>query len=312
MGEVIDKLVKKLPARYWGQICSTWLKNIPTIEPPGNRPSPIVENADLAYYCEQAIPEKKKELSYASGPVAGLREEIFHESVYWLHKAVHALCGAESKVASGMLTWSIIDAYLAAYFSMRSISAILGVSICDYKGRSCVVDLCRDFKSMARMKREAESAFAEEVNVHSLGVRFDHKQCWQVLQRLLRVVYGEVWDQELSKCVNRLNSPDFARHRNRISYYVHEWLEDDLHHPAMNEDFALRAIHRDPLKLDTEDSGFTVQLAYSLLTMALTAYRDVASVGLSLKGETELISHSLGTSRHPYFGYELASILSTS
>jgi len=311
MAEYIDRLVKKLPRRSWDQISSTWLKNLPSIEPPGKCPTPIIKNEDLIYYCEEVILGKKNKLSSTSGAVAGLRAGLFHEGVYWLHKSAHALCGAESKVALGMLTWSVIDAYLAAFFSMRSISAMLGVAICDYKGRSCVIDICRDFGDMRRDKREGQSAFAEEVSVHTLSVRFDHKQCWQIFRRLLRVVRTETWGQEVSQSIRELQSTDFAHHRNQISYYVHEWLEDDLHQPIINDEFATKAIYNKSPEFNTEDSDFTLHVAYSLLSVALTAYQDIAKVGRTLKSETEILSQTLGDSRHPYYGVKLRLILST-
>lgn len=306
----IEKLVKKLPSRHWDHICSSWLPHIPKITPPGARPVPLTENADLSYWCEQATPSGNKKLSSVSGSVAGLREAIFHEGVYWLHKAVHAMYGSESKIAAGMLTWSVIDGYLAAYFSMRSISAILGVAVCDYLSKSYVVDLCRDFGNMSRVKRKGESAFAQEVGIHTFGVRFDHKQCWQILQRLLRVLHSETWGPAVSQSIYELASTDFAHHRNRISYYVHEWLKDDLHRPLAEDTFATDAIYDKCPAFNTADSAFTIHLAYSLMTVALTAYNDVAKVGVILHDETETFRQALDDSRHPYYGARLMSILS--
>ncbi len=306
----IDSLLKKLAARYWDQVASSWLRHLPQIDSPGIPPKPLSLNQDLSYLCEQARSPKPNILSSARGPAAGLRDAIFHESIYWLHKAVHSLSGAERKIAYGMLTWSVIDAYQSAYFSMRSLCAALGVVVCDYQSKSYVVDICRDFGSTKRELRVQDSAFCEDVAVYSIGVRFDHKDNWQIMQRLLRVLHNESWGEECSQKIIELKSKDFAHHRNRICYYVHEWLKNDMLAPDYDESFATQAIYKAFPILDTTNLNFTLHLAYVFARISLTAYWDVAKVGVILARESESLRGALDESRHPYYSIELASIIS--
>ncbi len=305
----LAKLTKKLRARYWHQLTHSWLRNLPEIDPPGSTPEPLLNNQDLEYLCSEAKPQGSQNVSSARAAVPGLRNSICHESIYWLHKSVHSLGAAERKIQDGVLTWSIIDAYQSAYFSMRSLCGILGVVICDYQYKSYVVDICRDFGSMRRSERELESAFAEEVSVYTLGVRFDHIQCWQIFQRLLRVLKNETWGKEYSLQIMALDTTDFAHHRNRICYYAHEWLEEDLHTPILKSDFALRAGEIDSLESYKATSYFSVSLAYTLARIALSAYWDLAELGTILTEETKLLRGSLDELRHPYYGEQLTSLI---
>lgn len=309
---LITKLTKQLPARYWDQLTSSWLRHLPSVDPPGSPPTPLINNPDIVYLCEEAKSPKSQTLSSAQAAVPGLRDSVCHESIYWLHKSVHSLGAAERKVQNGMLTWSVIDAYLSAYFSMRCLCGILGVVIFDHHNKTYVIDLCRNFGSMRIDKRELEGAFAKNVSVHTIGVRLDHKQCWQIMQRLLRVLRGETWGQDFSQQIIALESTDFAHHRNRLCYYAYEWLENDLHSPLFENDFATQTVEMEHLEFNKETSSFTINLAFTLVRTALIAYWDIAKLGTILDKETTLLKHSLDELRHPYYGQQLASFLMTS
>ncbi|EFK07010.1 conserved hypothetical protein [delta proteobacterium NaphS2] len=274
---------------------------------PGTPPAPLIENSDIEVLCEDAKASRANEFSSAQSAVAGLRESIFHESVYWLHKSIHSLGAAERKVQNGMLTWSVIDAYLSAFFSMRCLCGMLGVVICDYKNKSYVIDLCRNVGNMRRQIRNLRDAFEEKPIAYTTGVRFDHKQCWEIMQRLLRVLKEESWGKDLSQKIIDLDSKDFAHHRNRICYYAHEWLENDLHLPRYEDDFmSLRNI-----EFDKATSRFTISLALAMVRAAIAGYWDIAKIASILNEESKLIIASLDDTRHPYFGEQLISFLTT-
>lgn len=309
----LERLLKQLPTRYWLQLSQSWLREISAIDPPGARPPDLVQNEEFAAALESEVTVGSKSYESKSASVPGLRGVVFHEGIYWLHKSIHSFGAAQSKIRDGRLTWSTLDSYMASNFAMKAICAMLGVVTCDFRGKSYIVDLCRDFGKTRANVRMTESAFSAEVNFFSIKVRFDHRQSWEVFQRLLRVVKEEPWATILSQHLISIPSSKFSHHRNRICYYAHEWLQEDLHEPASERVEVDDRFHRtdDPVGfIDSLDATFYVALA--LVEAALALYYDVARVATVLNEETDLFKRSLDAERHPYCSEHLLAIFRTS
>ncbi len=118
-----DRKTAKLITRKWPEVKDAWLGYIPTIDPPGKPPeSAIGDLPTLELHVTGMSQQQPKEVVEE---IVGLRQGVFIEGLFLLHKAAHVMACAQVNVAKGLRSWSLSSAYQSAFFSMKAITHFL-------------------------------------------------------------------------------------------------------------------------------------------------------------------------------------------
>lgn len=292
------QIKKHVAGRTWDDIASRWLDFLPEIDPPGSPPDlPLrdflgFEQASQELY-EDDTPSIRRE-------VIGLRETLFQEATYLLHKATHVIGLGENNVVRGHPTWALSDSYHGAFFCVKSIIMLLGVAITRYDNKWVIVDVWPSDVQKKR-KRQVFEAASNAILFIKPENRVEHRHFWLLFQRLLRVADVNVWPKEYVDMLKRLKHGEYALQRHRIHYFNEVWIHDDLHARTLIDGFG---IFRDRLEeaLDpVEESDFSVVLSLILLRMAHLLYESINTNTNRLEQETELLLNKISQTDHPIY-----------
>ena len=247
------------------------------------------------------VPEKSK-FTNQLHPCGEVPEIIFQEAVLWMHKALHVLGASEVHIDQGLPSWSMFSAYQSAYFAARSILAFYGVSLGEYQHVSVVVDLCRDMRGMRPQKIADIGAFEKEIPFRSLGVLFDHRQTWQLFQRVLRISTCDIWPDGWASYFANLNMSELTRQRHGLHYHLDYWILEDLHDFIYSDIFNNVDPSGTGRELYNSDSdNFSLIAGYTMTKMALLLFKDLCPLTNRLAVEKETVMRSISFERHPLF-----------
>ncbi|HSH38933.1 MAG TPA: hypothetical protein VK993_09115 [Chthoniobacterales bacterium] len=288
--------------RRWEPIRNSWADFIPLIDPPGSRPQVTLSDyvADNEVLVGVEMPVNKLVTRHV--PRTEVPELVFREAVYWLHKGLHVLGSCEAEIQKGNPTWSLSSAYQSAYFSGRAVLAFLGVTVAEFRHVSAAVDICRDMHGVRPQRLESTGAFLEEIPFHTLGLLFDHRQLWQLFQRVIRVTNCHVWPADWANFLAMLDIANITRQRHQLHYRLEYWLMDDLFEFSYPEDFpdvAATGIGRE--LFETTRPNFSLILATLIARMALRLFEDLSQITERLSTERALLENGFSYDRHPFF-----------
>ena len=292
--EGFSKKVKRLSARSWESIADKWINALPRLEhsavaPPSSL-SKIEGLAEILVHVPDTG-EYRDEFEI-------LRPRVLHEAIYLLHKAGHVLGAAEQHVRDGLLSWSLSNAYHSSLFSQKATMAFLGLVFPQLNNVTLMIDVWPGQPKGNRKSRLIESYDMQFVRMPAL----QHREHWELFQRMLRVTTIDVWNKNLVQAILRLDIPDFAKQRNILHYSNHKWIFDDLY-TATDSSWLDTLSQNDDLapKLDSEFPEMSLGLAIVLFQNAIALLRDLASRAPIIDLEIEILNASMTEQRHPYF-----------
>ena len=250
---------------------------------------------------------QKGALTVASTLRGEVPELVFREAVYWMHKAVHVLGAAELHVESGLQTWSLSAAYQCAYFAARAILAFFGVSVAELNKISIAVDLCRDMQGVRPQRLSTEGAFGEQIEFRSVGILFDHRQVWQLLQRVLKASSCDVWPTGWCDFLSHADIATITKQRHGLHYHLTYWVVDDLHQFVYTDEFKkVKPQGAGRTLIEPEQSNYSLALGTMMTRMALKLFHDTSRLTNRLANERAAIAAGIGPNRHPVFSELLA------
>lgn len=283
--------------RRWEHIRSNWLLHIPYLTSVGDIPqSAVAEVADFDAVALALISENQQNpaspLISADEELLGLREAVFSESLFLLHKARHVVGAAEFHVRDGLQTWALANAYQGAFFAAKAILGFLGASFPEYNSRTIAIDLFP-----GPVARADQYLFC---SLHYIGNRMEHRPIWDIFQRLLGVSIVEVWPKHIVNKLKSIESKNFALQRNHIHYRNNGWLLNDLNDFLFSDDFGDSNSWNRGLDFDRDD--ISMAIALSVLKMGLLLVQDLEKSSAKLTPELQLFSNCVENGRHPIYG----------
>lgn len=290
-----DRQIKKyVGLRNWDTICSTWVEYLPTIDPPGSNPehtvSEFLEN-NYGLRIDEVLGDKNRSPHYFEIP--GLRQAIFREGIFLLHKSVHVMSNVENDVERGVITWSLSEGYQGAFFGVRAIQSFLGVTLVEVKDRWLIIDIWPEKIKESGKKRAKVSE--QDTLVQLIATpRIEHLKTWILFKRLIAVSKVKIWPSNIIKSLAKIREKEFARQRNRLHYGNNIWFFDDLYKPILDEHFG----KRNSLEYNLE-SDFSVKLIFEIVELAYLLFESVNNLSNMLRSEKELIENDLNSDRHP-------------
>jgi hypothetical protein len=267
------------------------------IEPPGSQPdSPLSEFSGFVTVHQTLTAATP----HALMEVPGLRETVFREALFMLHKASHVIGCAETQVRRGAKTWPMSEAYHGAYFAAKAISYLLGVAIVDFRDHIIVVDIWPADKGRSR-SLILSSPSDTSVDFDWMKVVYGHYQLWQLFQRLLELTTVDVWPRAYVTALSLLSTHDFAKQRNVLHYQDDAWIFDDLFEFVVEPTFGVHrhGLHR-ALVYD-EKSDFSLVLALVLFRLAYLLFDSITQVTNKLTAEKNMILNRLRPHYHPLY-----------
>ena len=284
-------LLDKIRSRNWSEIKNKWINNIPIINPVGS-PSPCTLS-DVFGFKENA--EKASNLeknNCIKVEIPGFREALFHEAIYWMHKASHSVLAAETHVNNGLLTWAAISSYQGAFFGIKGIMNLLGISLPDYNKKPVLVDIWPEPKKLSSKDRKRGIEPASEMELRKVGEILNHLGIWMIFQRLIRVSKIDIWPKQYIFFFKNLDESHFAWQRNKLLYQNNFWLEADMHDYIINKNYGLRAnLIEVALDLKKETNDFSLLLSFIVLNAGYLLLDSFSEITNKLKDEVNLLAH---------------------
>jgi hypothetical protein len=283
-------------ARDWPEIKDAWLGYIPTIEPPGRVPdSPLADLPTLRLQVGDVDQQPKEVME----EIVGLREGVFIEGLFLLHKAANVMGCAQVDVAKGLRSWALSSAYQSAFFSMKAITHFLGIAVAEVQNKSILIDTWRP----PQKKRRGGTGWNYNVLLQS-GKRFEHRQMWAVFKRMLRVTKGleTVLSKENATSLIELDINDFATQRNSLHYRI-AWPFNDLHQCSFDPGFGIydEGITDGTVLSDLERDDFSIVLGIVLLRMGYRMLYEIAQTATGLNSELDVLRNWLRGDCHSLY-----------
>ncbi len=293
----LSQCIDRLKRRRWEYIRSKWIGHIPYLASAGDVPqNTIVEVVGFDAIALRLIAATKQKqvppLTTIDEELPGLREAVFSESLFLLHKARHVVGAAELHVRDGIQTWALANAYQGAFFAAKGIMGFLGVCFPEYNSKTIAIDLFPN--PVTDANKYSYCAF------HFIGDRLDHRPVWEVFQRLIAVSVVDVWPKHIVNKLKSIESKNFAKQRNHIHYRNNGWILNDLNDFQFTEDFGGLNSWRDGLDFDRDDISLSVAL--SVLKLGLLLVQELEKSSAKLTPEIKLLSGCIEKGRHPIFG----------
>lgn len=216
-----DRLSKNhLHLRTWEVIAPKWRAFFPfNLEDISGEPT--LEDG-LMSVAEDRIPFNGNKL------VVNLPERItlaFFDAAFAVAKAVHARRAADESIRAGMISWGCVDAYHSSLLSIKAVLALFGLSICNLKGRSFLVDIFPEFGTQQQSKdfRKQNRGVADPVAIIGNGKRIEQRHIWTIFNRLLNLPgFPEAADQCVAD-LQQFKYGAFHSARHNIIYESRSW-----------------------------------------------------------------------------------------
>ena len=298
-----SRVIKKyLPKRLWSDISDKWLSNLPHFQDPVSRPDPSLKE----FYSLSAFLISLGDNVPVQHEIGGLREVIFTEGIYLLHKAINVLCAAELHAKEGILTWSLSSAYHSSFFCAKAIIRILGVATVEAALRSCwIIDVFPELPKLT--SKERKSGMTPEPMTDFLAAqvfRIEHRHIWKIFQRLMRISKFEedILERLRGAFSKYFDDKIFPKQRNYIHYNNDRWLFDDLYRFSPDPEFGIRKISAiEKLILDNIESDFSMLIAISMIYFAINLLTSLSLKTHKIDAELKTIMDSLTSARHPLY-----------
>lgn len=293
--EAFDNKIKTLVLdRPWDLISDYWLTSIPRIDPDLNVGFEALEEfgplSDLV----------------GAGPADVLRQEIplvrqivFREAVFLLHKAINVLSLAEMSANRGSPTWSLSTAYHSAFLGMRSLTRLFGVAHVTSGKNTWVIDIFPQW--VKQSKRKSKDVNSQSDMLIFKVARMDQRHYWRLFQRLVCTTkFGDQGLKNLAADFWKIDEGDFSEQRHALIYENNSWYFDDLYKDDIRAGFGIRTSNLS-IKDDRGTEDFTLVLAYSMVEFGIRLLRSLREKANILAESLEVIENSVTNIRHPMY-----------
>jgi len=290
-----QRKAQKLGPRHWDELVDAWLSFVPRIDVPGNLPeSALRDLVSLRDELAQVDGDHPRDIP---GDVPGLRPGMLREGLCQLHKAANVLCGAQVHIAEGFRSWSISSSYQAAFFAMKAILNLLGISYVEDPERgNFIVDIWSDPATRRRRPKVTPTYEIRLLKTH----RIEHRQAWAIFQKVLAKTHvaPTILTPANHQAFVGLDMGDFARERNALHYRI-AWPFDDLHtfttdmdYGCFGEDLTDGTVLGDP-----EDKAFSVALGFVLVRTGYQMLSLVAAKSSVIREEVAILDAVLASEK---------------
>jgi len=299
-----DKALERIKKRTWSELRSQWIEFIPHIYPSGSPPKEPVAN----FYGFHNVAHKTIDSDVHREEVIGLRQLLFWEGVYLLHKASHVVGSAEIHARKGIQTWSLSSGYHGALFGVKAILHMLGISMPEYRGedsynnKAILVDLWPELPKLSRKQIIVGMKNVPEMEFSKLGLRIQNRHVWRTFLRIINVSKVDVWPLEYVRALRNLEPSEFAWQRNAIHYQNHIWIHEDLHEFVSDEKFGIpQKTLVKSLNFRTK-SDFSLVLGLLIFKLGFLLFNSIAQLTNKLVEERALFErHIINEERHPIY-----------
>lgn len=294
--KLIDKQI--LECR-WSDVSTRWLRFLPTIDPPGSAPDVSLSEVVGFTTAVSTIKEYEKPIRTEA---VGVREYVFREGVYLLHKGFHVAGYAETQVKQGYKTWSLADAYQASLFGAKAILYFCGVALAEFNNKAVLIDVFPKWADIHRRRKEKLRLPDDPaIQFIKLDMKFQHRHIWVIFQRLLSVFEMNVWQDSYIQALKRLGSKDFAKQRNDLNYKNEVWIFDDLHDFIIDPSFGEHPSDIEKSLVYDLESDFSLCLSLAILRMGVLLLENICTATNILNNEIQIIRDRLTPARHPLY-----------
>ena len=232
--------------------------------------------------------------------VPGFPETLFCEALRLIHKAVHVLGCAEMDADCGMRSWSLSTGYHAGLFAGKGIIALCGIGFVEIEGKTLLADIFSE-------PVESPSDY-DGIKFNFINYRLDHKDVWNVLQRILAITVCEIWPKDAIDKLKAVEEKLFARQRNELHYKSRHWPLPDLYEFLTEGPFGgIESWNIDGEDIDFEREDISLVVSLYLVKMALVLIRDFANHSNKFNAEIALFRNAATPERHPFY-HELLSV----
>ncbi|HKR02421.1 MAG TPA: hypothetical protein VJT09_17220 [Pyrinomonadaceae bacterium] len=283
----------------WSDISARWLNYLPSITPPGSAPNEGISEYIGFTTVASAISDYDKPVRKE---VPRLREYVFREAVYLLHKAFHVTGCAENQAAQGYITWSLADAYQASLFGAKAILYFCGIALAEYNNKAVLIDVFPKEEDInKRRKQKLKLPEDPTIQLIKLNMKFEHRHVWAIFQRLLAVFDMSVWDNKYIRALKKLGHKDFAKQRNELNYKNEIWIHNDLHNLTIEPTFGVLLTDIEDALVYELESDFSLHLSLAILRMGILLLESIGEPTNILNDELQIIRDRITIDRHPMY-----------
>jgi hypothetical protein len=235
--------------------------------------------------------------------VDGLRETIFREAIFLLHKASHAIGCAEVAARAGAQTWSLCGAYQGSLFGAKAIAYLLGVGLPEYRSKLVMTDAWprRQNERTSQNRRRYVPDDSGPLQFTMAAVQMGHKHFWLLFQRLLNVSKVDIWQPQYLAALRKLQVREFASQRNIVHNRDWRWILGDLHEFVIDERFGVHEVDLHKALIYVERSDFSIALALAILRMGFSLIESLTHATNKLNAEVDLMKNRLTAQYHPLY-----------
>lgn len=271
-----------------------WLSSIPRIDPDLNLKFESLDEFDPLHELLESATEDMLRVE-----IPLLRQTVFREAIFLLHKAVNVLSLAEISASNGSPTWSLSTAYHSAFFGIRSLTRFLGVAHVTTGKNTWVIDIFPQW--VKQSKRKNKDINSQSDMLIFKGPRIEQRHHWRLFQRLVCVTkFGDPVLKNLASDFWKSNVSDFTVQRHTLLYDDNSWYFDDLYKNDVRSGFGIRASNL-TIKDDSGTEDFTLVLAYSIVEFGIRLLRSLRENANILAESLDVIENSLTNIRHPMY-----------
>lgn len=299
-GEFQRLVDKQILECRWSDISERWLNFLPAIDPPGSAPD--VGLSEFIGFTTVAA-----NISDVSTPIRteapGLREYVFREAVYLLHKAFHVTGCAENQARQGYKTWSLADAYQASLFGAKAILYFCGIALAEFEKKAVLIDVFPKETDTQKRRQKLKLKLLDDPAIQfiKLNMKFEHRHVWAIFQRLLCVFDMSVWQDTYVQALKRLEIKQFAKQRNELHYKNEIWIFDDLHEFVVDSSFGEHPADIESALVYALESDFSLSLSIAILRMGVLLFESINELSPALNPEIQMIRDNLTVERHPLY-----------
>ena len=294
----IEIKIKRIDWRNWGDIKSQWISNLPIIDPPGE--PPILEVCELIGI--EDLTEKIPKDGELHDVFEDLREAIFREAIFLLHKSISVTLTPEFCIMKGIKTWSISASYHACLFAAKSILCFLGITLPRINNVDYLFDIFPKPEKLSKSQLRKGRVPIQKMKFLKM-FSLNHYKIWLLFQRAINVSNVECWNENLVNYLKNLEPSEFALQRNILHYKNNSWFLDDLFAPVFDEKFA-KCERVDKIFNEYSSQSnfdFTIILSFLLLNMSYSLLEDIANDAPILLEEFNLIKNNLNNTSYALY-----------
>jgi hypothetical protein len=301
-GEFKRLIDKQIIECKWSDLSERWLRFLPDIDPPGSAPD--ISLAEVVSF--NTVVSKITEFNTpVRAEAAGIRQYVFREAVYLLHKACHVTGCAETQIKRGYKTWSLVEAYQASLFGAKAILYLCGVALAEFEldNRAVLIDVFPKWADINRRRKEKLRLPDDPaIQFIKLNMKFEHRHVWAIFQRLLSVVVFDesVLPSTYVQVLKRLGSKDFAKQRNDLNYKNGVWIFEDLHDLVIDPSFGEHPTDIEKTLAEPKDD-FSLSLSLVILRMGVLLLESITQLSNAIKPELQMIKDRVTVERHPLY-----------